>query len=89
MTTTNIAIHMAKTNDVPMDKRIRVRYQNYNSWATAMIAVDDHDFTVFLQSIESIREYAGKLAGLSHALFLVANEQELVARAKEQASSVG
>ena len=88
-TTTQTSIHMATDSEVPLASRFKTRHHNYNTWATAMVSVDDHDFTVFLHSIDAIREYASKLAGLSHALFLVANEQEIVERAKEQASLVG
>lgn len=89
MSSTSISIHMTATSDTPIGSRIATRYNNFDTWATAMIEVDGHDVTVFFHSIESIREYASKLAGLSHALFIVANEQEMVAQAKKQANLVG
>lgn len=88
-TAASISIHMSRTSEASLSSRIRTRHQNYNTWATAEITIDDHSFTVFLQSTDALREYASKLAGLSHALFLLANEQDIVAQAKEQASLVG
>lgn len=82
------SIHIRK-NDKDVDKRIRTRSYNYDTWATANIEIDNHDITLFMHSPAMIREIAAKLTGLAHALFNIAHEQEVVAAAKEQSNLVG
>ena len=82
------SIHI-RNNDDDVTKRVRIRTYNYDTWATANLDIDDHDITFFMHSPGMIREMAAKFTSLATALFNIANQQELVARAKEQANLVG
>lgn len=69
--------------------RVRTHVQNFNTWATGVLTIDDNELTLFMHSPELIRAIAGELGDLSHKLFMAANEMEIVARAKTQADLVG
>lgn len=70
-------------------RRVRTNVQNFNTWATGVLSIDDNELTLFMHSPELVRAVAGELAGLSHKLFMTANEMEVVAQAKAQADLVG
>lgn len=70
-------------------RRVRTNVQNFNTWATGVLSIDDNELTLFMHSSELVRAVASNLASLSHDLFMAANEMDVVAQAKTQADLVG
>jgi hypothetical protein len=87
-TTTQMHWHVDKGDD-NFDRRITSRTYNYNTWATFAFGIDSQDLTVFLHSPTQVREVASRLTSISHELFMIANEMDIVAQAKAQSQMVG
>jgi hypothetical protein len=87
-TSTYLSWHLHH-KDAPTSGRIRINSQNFNTWATAIIGIDEHEMTLFVHSAEATRELASKLAELSHRLFATANEMDIANNARQQSGLVG